>query len=350
VNLPNSTPVDLPVLGTPHDQTFAPTSNVGVVVIGRNEGQRLVRCLESVRGQASCVIYVDSGSTDGSVSTAGSLADAVVELDMGRPFTAARARNEGFERLLKTRNGLRYVFFVDGDCEVVEGWLATAVKFLTGHPDFAVVWGLRRERFPEKSIYNLICDIEWQDYPLGETRACGGDAVARVDAILQVEGYRADLICGEEPEMCIRLCQAGWRIFHLESPMTLHDAAIYRFSQWWKRMMRGGYGFAQGAALHGAPPERYAIVETRRVWFWGLGIPLMTLCLVPLIGWWAVIALAAYPAQVVRLAAHGGRASARENWLRAAALVLGKFPEMVGQVRFQLDRLRRAQSGLIEYK
>ena len=138
MNLPASAPVGLAVVGIPLDQTFAPTSNVGVVVIGRNEGQRLVRCLESVRGQASCVVYVDSGSTDGSVSTARSLADAIVELDMDRPFTAARARNEGFERLLKTQDGLRYVFFVDGDCEVVEGWLATAVKFLTEHPDFAV--------------------------------------------------------------------------------------------------------------------------------------------------------------------------------------------------------------------
>ncbi|MGD0494354.1 MAG: glycosyltransferase family 2 protein [Steroidobacteraceae bacterium] len=185
---------------------------------------------------------------------------------------------------------------------------------------------------------------------MGETRACGGDAVARVDAIVQVKGYRADLICGEEPEMCVRLCQAGWRIFHLETPMTLHDAAIFRFSQWWKRALRGGYGFAQGAALHGAPPERYAMLETRRVWFWGLGIPLATLCLVPLIGWWAVLALSAYPLQIVRLAIHGGRASARENWLRAAALVLSKFPEMCGQIKFHLDRLRRAQSRLIEYK
>lgn len=132
--------------------------------------------------------------------------------------------------------------------------------------------------------------------------------------------------------------------------MTLHDAAIYRFGQWWKRAMRGGYGFAQGAALHGAPPERHAIQETRRGWFWGLGIPLATVCLVSLIGWWGMIALSAYPIQVVRLRTQGGRASARENWLRAAGLVLSKFPEMFGQVKFQLDRLRQAQSRLIEYK
>jgi GT2 family glycosyltransferase len=271
-------------------------------------------------------------------------------LDMRQPFTAARARNAGFERLLEVNSGLVYVFFVDGDCEVVDGWLGTAVRFLTERPEFAIVWGLRRERFPEKSIYNLLCDIEWHDYPLGETRACGGDAVARVDAIRAVEGYRADLICGEEPEMCVRLRQVGWRIFHLESPMTLHDAAIYRFSQWWKRMMRAGYGFAQGAALHGAPPERHAILETRRSWLWGLGIPLAVLVLAPFVGWWSAMVLLAYPIQVFRLSAHGNRPSVRENWMRGGALVLGKFPEMLGQIKYHLDRFRRAQSGLIEYK
>jgi glycosyltransferase involved in cell wall biosynthesis len=325
-------------------------ADLGVVVIGRNEGERLVRCLESVRNQAACVVYVDSGSTDGSLEMGRALADSVVELDMSKPFTAARARNEGFERLLKVRAGLRYVFFVDGDCEVVGGWMDTAIQFLTENPEFAIVWGLRRERFPEKSIYNLLCDIEWQDYPMGDVRACGGDAVARVDAIRSVNGYRADLICGEEPEMCVRLRHAGWRIFRLESPMTLHDAAIYRFSQWWKRSMRAGYGFAQGAALHGAPPERHAIVESRRSWIWGLGFPLLVLVLAPFVGWWSAIFLFAYPFQLIRLSAHGNRPSVRENWSRAVALVLSKFPEMVGQIKFHLDRLRRAQSRLIEYK
>jgi glycosyltransferase involved in cell wall biosynthesis len=324
--------------------------DLGVVVIGRNEGNRLVRCLESVRNQAACVVYVDSGSTDGSVERGRALADAVVELDMHKPFTAARARNEGFKRLLEIRAGLGYVFFADGDCEVIDGWLGTAVQFLTEHPEFAIVWGLRRERFPEKSIYNLLCDIEWQDYPSGEVRACGGDAVARVDAIRAVKGYRADLICGEEPEMCVRLRQAGWRIFRLERPMTLHDAAIYRFSQWWKRSMRAGYGFAQGAALHGAPPECHGILETRRSWIWGLGFPLAVLVLAPFVGWWSAIVLLAYPIQVIRLSARGNRLSARENWSRAVALVLSKFPEMVGQIKFHLDRVRRAQSRLIEYK
>jgi cellulose synthase/poly-beta-1,6-N-acetylglucosamine synthase-like glycosyltransferase len=223
--------------------------------------------------------------------------------------------------------------------------LGTAVQFLIEKPEFAIVWGLRRERYPEKSIYNLLCDIEWQDYPLGETVACGGDAVARIDAIRAVKGYRPDLICGEEPEMCFRLRQAGWRIFHLASPMTLHDAAIYRFSQWWMRMVRTGYGFAQAAALYGAP-----MLETRRSWFWALGIPLAGLMLAPFVGWWSAIVLCIYPIQIIRLSIRGKRPSARENWLRAGALVLGKFPEVLGQFKYFFDRLRRSPSRLIEYK
>jgi glycosyltransferase involved in cell wall biosynthesis len=322
---------------------------VGVVIIGRNEGERLRRCLASVVTQAGWVVYVDSGSTDGSVELSRDLGVDVVELDLRRPFTAARARNEGFGRLLASRPNLQHVFFVDGDCEVVHGWLESAVRFLDDHPQIAVVWGRRRERYPERSIYNLLCDIEWDSFPPGETKACGGDAVMRVDAFRQASGYRADLICGEEPELCVRLRQAGWHIWHLTADMTLHDAALYHFHQWWKRMLRGGYAYAQGVELHGAPPERHWVAESRSAWIWGLWIPVMVIVLSAGIGPQALGLLIVYPLQVLRLALKGTR-SPRENWWRAAALVLCKFPEMLGQLKFLLDKYRRVQSGLIEYK
>jgi GT2 family glycosyltransferase len=299
---------------------------------------------------ASVVVYVDSGSTDGSVALSRNLGVIVVDLDLRDPFTAARARNEGFRKLLEVRPALDYVFFVDGDCEVVAGWLEKGTRFLDQHRDVAIVWGRRHERYPEKSVYNMLCDIEWWEFPLGEVTACGGDAVCRVAAIQQVKGYRPDLICGEEPEMCVRLRQAGWRIWHLSDDMTLHDAAMYRFSQWWKRMLRGGFAAAQGAALHGAPPERHFVLEAWRGWFWGLCLPLAVLLLALLVQWWALLLLLVYPAQVIRLALGGGRRSMRENWWRAAALVVAKFPEMLGQLKFVLDRYRRVPTRLIEYK
>jgi len=326
-----------------------PLQTLGAVVIGRNEGDRLKCCLESVHALANRLVYVDSGSRDNSIAIALALGAVVVELDISAPFTAARARNEGFRKLVKLNPDLNCVFFVDGDCEVVSGWLDKASKFLEERRDVAVVWGFRRERFPEKSLYNMLCDFEWSDYPIGETKLCGGDALIRVGAFRQIGGYRADLICGEEPEMCVRLRHAGWRIWRLNETMTLHDAAMYRFGQWWIRMLRGGYGFAQGASLHGAAPEHHDVRESWSAWIWGLGIPLATLFLIITSGWWGILLLGLYPLQVTRLALLGKR-SVRENWWRAGALVVCKFPETIGQIKFLVDRLRGVQSRLIEYK
>jgi glycosyltransferase involved in cell wall biosynthesis len=323
-------------------------TGIGVVVIGRNEGPRLERCLVSLVDSAEKVVYVDSGSTDDSVQMARKLGVEVVELDMTLPFTAARARNEGFARVQRLLPTMRYVQFVDGDCEVVDTWLLQAQAFLDARPDVAVVCGRRRERFPQRSIYNFLCDHEW-DTPIGEAKACGGDALMRADAFAAVSGFRADLIAGEEPELCVRLRANGWKVWRLGEEMTLHDAAMTRFKQWWQRSMRGGYAFAEGAFLHGAAPEQHWLRESRRAWFWGLGIPLAALVAGLILGWFGLLLLLIYPLQVMRLARRGD-GSTRENWLLAFFLVLGKFPEMLGQVKFLLSRIVGGKTALIEYK
>lgn len=323
--------------------------NLGIVVIGRNEGDRLKRCLDSLSGLMSRTVYVDSGSVDDSLAMSMGRGASVVELDTNVPFTAARARNEGFQKLLELHASLEYVFFVDGDCEVVSGWSSAAVQFMEHHPQAAAVWGRVRERHPEKSIYNLLCDMEWNAFPIGETTACGGNVVMRVSAFRQVKGFHPRLICGEEPELCVRLRKAGWQIWHVDTEMTLHDAALLRFSQWWKRAVRSGYAYAQGAHLHGKPPERHWAAESRRIWLWGLWIPLIAFSGALLIRPWALLALLVYPLQVVRIATVEGRPTG-QSWLRASALVLGKFPEMLGQMKFTLDLLRKVESPIIEYK
>ena len=323
-------------------------SAVGVVIIGRNEGERLVRCLDAVRTYAAAAVYVDSGSTDGSVSAAEDRQFRVVKLDMRTPFTAARARNAGSARVLELFPSPEFIFFVDGDCEVNPAWIDTASAFLAKHPDIAAVFGRLRERYPERSLYNMLCDMEWSTFRPGETKVCGGNVLMRASAFAAAGGYRDELICGEEPELCVRLRKAGWRIWCLDVEMAVHDAAMYHFGQWWSRMMRGGYAFALGVALHGRPPERHSLREYRSAWTWGLGVPLAILILTAIFGAWMLVLLLLYPLQVVRLAVRDGP-SRSANWWRAGALVLGKFPEMLGQLRHLTDRSGR-RTQLIEYK
>ena len=169
---------------TDPDLPGKPAPHIDAVVIGRNEGTRLIACLTSLRGQVRRLIYVDSGSTDGSVEAARDLGAEVVSLDMSQKFTAARARNAGLAHL---DGDSTYVQLVDGDCEVVPGWIDAAVTKLESDPKLAVVCGRRRERHPEASVYNRLCDHEW-DTPVGPAKACGGDAMMRLSALREVGG------------------------------------------------------------------------------------------------------------------------------------------------------------------
>lgn len=326
-------------------------NQIGLVAIGRNEGKRLHQCLLSVIGKVSQIVYVDSGSTDGSVELARSLGVDVVELDLSTPFTAARARNTGFTRLLALNPQLKYVQFVDGDCEVVAGWLESAQQQLETQPDVAVVCGRRRERYPEQSIYNQLCDLEW-DTPVGKAKACGGDAMMRVAAFQQVGGFNPTLIAGEEPELCVRLRQHNWQILRLKAEMTLHDAQMLRFSQWWKRSVRAGHAFAEGAWLHGGEPERHWVRESRSIWFWGLILPLIALGIVWATHGWSLLLLLGYPviAGRVFVKAVQQNISTKNAAAYAGACVLGKFAQLQGALSFYQNKLLRHQSLLIEYK
>jgi len=315
-------------------------SQVAAVVIGRNEGARLRACLAALSQQLDRIVYVDSGSTDGSDAAAARTGARVVPLDMSLPFTAARARNAGLAALAD--DPPEFVQFLDGDCVLQPGWLPAALAALRGDEGLAVVAGRRREMHPERSVYNRLCDAEW-DTPVGLARAVGGDMLVRHAAIDAIGGFDPGLIAGEEPEMCVRLRVAGWTIRRLPVEMTLHDADMTRLGQWWRRTRRAGHAFAEGAALHGAPPERHWRAETRRALIWGAALPLLALAGAVLWHPAALLILLVYPAQVARL-------SRRMGWLRAVFSVLGKFPEAQGALGFFRDRLANRRASLIEYK
>lgn len=342
-----------------------PSPRVGVVVIGRNEGERLVRCLRSVLKNPATeggqptegtrpLVYVDSNSSDRSVENARELGAEVVDLDTTRKFTAARARNAGLARLLDRHPDLEFVQFVDGDCELDPAWLDTAEAFLAKQGDHAVACGRRRERFPERSVYNRLCDLEWNT-PVGPRASCGGDAMIRVTALRAVSGYRESLIAGEEPEMCFRMRELGFRIMRLPDEMTLHDAAMTRFGQWFQRNRRAGHAYAEMAALHGKHRERPGVRPVLRALFWGLAWPLSALTLGACFGLVPGLSMLAFGPiylfwRSYRSERKSGGRSVDDARLYAAACVLAKVPEAVGVITYLTNRLRNRPSTLLEYK
>ena len=311
---------------------FYSRERVGIVVIGRNEGLRLEKCLDSLKMAASTIIYVDSGSTDSSIHNAHLRGCHVIELDMRQPFTAARARNAGFHQLRQIDPHLEFVQFVDGDCILDANWLDLAARFLVGNPNIAVVAGTVREQFPHASIYNMLCDVEWEGPP-GKASSCGGIAMMRADAFIQVHGFNVKLICGEEPELCSRMRTNGWLIWRLPVNMAEHDAAMTMFHQWWSRTLRAGFGYAQAAdtSRNGLDPR--GVRESRSAWMWALCLPLIITIMSILFSKYFLLISLIYPFQIMRLTLRGTRNNV-ENFIRAFFLIMGKFPEMLGQAKF----------------
>lgn len=326
-------------------ETAETDGKVVVVVIGRNEGDRLVRCLRSVR--SSAVVYVDSGSKDGSIAAAAAAGALPVALDMTRPFTAARARNAGAEAALAQFPAVECLQFVDGDCEIDDQWLTKGLDYLAQNPDVGIVCGFRRERNRQASIYNMMCDLEWNG-PVGAIAACGGDMMVRIGAFRGVDGFRPGVIAAEDDEFCVRVRKSGWAIHRVDAPMTLHDAAMTRFHQWWRRSVRAGHAFAEVNALH---PDHFAGIPAR-IALWGGAVPLAAILpAVPTQGL-SLLLLLLYPMSFVHIMRKLRRQNinSRDAFVYGIFLTISKFPNLLGLLTYWTRRYIGGDRTLIEYK
>ncbi len=325
--------------------------SLAIVAIGRNEGERLMACLDSLQALCDDVIYVDSGSTDGSVERARALGAHVIELDPAQPFTAARARNEGVQALAARANPPALVQLLDGDCRLDTSWLSKAVGFLSENPKVGIVCGRRRERFPEASMFNRLCDMEWNT-KVGPGTACGGDALVRMEAFQAAGGYNQTMIAGEDPEFAYRVERMGWGLYRLEADMTWHDANITQWRQWWLRTKRAGHAYAECYNMHRLDGTAFRKRELRSILFWGLGLPsLVLLAAYPTYGL-SLTLFAAYPLLWWRIRRYrlGCGDQAAQAAIYASFCLLGKFAEGAGALRYGLGRLTGSSEKIIEYK
>jgi GT2 family glycosyltransferase len=320
---------------------------VGAVVIGRNEGSRLKRCLTSIAPQVAHLVYVDSGSRDDSAAYAHSIGAKTVELDTDTPFTAARARNAGFEALMDMAD-CDFVQFIDGDCGVEPAWIAKASAQLDADPTLGLVTGWRSEIYPDNSIYNALCDVEWHR-PAGLIAACGGDMMVRAAAFDDIGGFDPTVIAAEDDEFCQRLSASQWKLLRIPEPMTQHDANMLHFGEWWKRAERSGHGFAQVADLH----QGYFAPERKRVIVFGGILPV--LALIGLLFSWKLLFLVilAYGTSFGRTILGLKKNGIEERPLLyqlSGLLSLSKLPNMLGMIRYYWRKHAGRDMRLIEYK
>jgi hypothetical protein len=156
------------------------------------------------------------------------------------------------------------------------------------------------------------------------------------------------VIAAEDDEMCQRLRAAGGQLWRIDAEMTLHDAAMMRFGQWWRRAVRAGHGFAQLGALH----PGYFAAERRRVLVWALGLPLAAVAFAVIWPPGVLAVLALYALSFARVARRfrGMGLDLRPALGCAGLITLSKFPNLQGMAIYWLRRLRGRDATIIEYK
>jgi glycosyltransferase involved in cell wall biosynthesis len=327
---------------------------VSVVVIGRNEGDRLRRCLASVvamnqSGFETELIYVDSGSTDNSLEIAAEFGATVIALKPERP-TAALGRNAGW----RAAKGAT-VLFLDGDTILDANFVARSLPELRQEKQ-AVVWGHRREIHPEKSLYNRALDLDWV-YAPGLTQFCGGDALMRYEALAAVDGYDETLIAGEEPDMCRRMAALGYTILHVDRPMTGHDLAMTKWSQYWKRATRAGHAYAeisQRMAANGQTFWADEVVRNRKRALTLMGVALWAVLSTAVFrSWWPLLLAFLFYAALALRSAYKARWKSHDAFtllLYGIHSHLQQIPIYFGQRSYWRHRQQGQQAELVEYK
>lgn len=326
---------------------------LSIVVIGRNEGHRLARCLESVAAMRGVsgqqTIYVDSASTDESPAIAQAFDTEVIVL-RAEHSTAARGRNAGWRSARAP-----FILFLDGDTVLHEDFPRRALDALAHDSTVAAVWGHRREIYPAHSIYNRVLDLDWI-YPPGESAFCGGDVVIRRSVLEQIDGFDSALIAGEEPELCRRIRHVGHRILHIDCPMTGHDLNITHFRQYWRRALRTGHAYAEISTRFRASSDPMWLRESKgnliRGSFWVGSLVGSVASLgfspIPLMLWIGV------------LVGLSGRSGWKARWkapnqpylllMYGMHSQLQQIPMLIGQLQFAWNRKAGRRRRLIEYK
>ena len=184
---------------------------------------------------------VDSASSDNTVEIASRYPIRILRLHANQRLNPSAGRYMGY----KNTTG-ELALFIDGDNELYPGWLAKAMKIFADNPDLA---GLAGPRVPLLKSATDADKPPLVDPNLNETVKslyADGTAMFRRVALEKAGQFNPFIYSDEEPELCIRLRHAGYRMLHTKYPIAYDysdpaEEIATRIARW-RRNLYLGFG------------------------------------------------------------------------------------------------------------
>jgi len=219
-------------------------NELAVVLISKNQAWNMSRLIESVLEETSWIgskeiLLVDSASTDETIKVAKKHSIKIIHLLPNQHLAPAVGRYIG-----EKHSNSKFILFLDGDMELFPGWLKKGCEFLKNRPEVAVVTGKRidlptTEKHKNDSVINSDTHGD-----ATEISYSGGAAMYRRSVLNDVGTFNPYLFSDEEPDLCIRIRNAGYKILQLQLPIVYHytdpvDSLISKTKRWKRNLYLG---------------------------------------------------------------------------------------------------------------
>ena len=266
--------------------------SVSIVIKALNEEKNICAAIESslaaVAKVGGEVVLADSCSSDRTVELASKYPVRVVQFSNAGERCCGAGPQLGYQHARG-----EYIYILDGDMEMCDGFLEEAVAFLALHPEAGGVGGRLVERNTESLEYRERAARNHSHLQPGEVDRLDGGGLYRRLAI-EESGFMSDrnLHSYEEFDLGVRLRSLGWKLWRLPLPSCTHyghDSPPYQLL---KRRWKSKYVCGLGELVRGAvgqPHFRLVLRGVRELKLYAA-----------VLAWWAVLAsVFAWPLPVV---------------------------------------------------
>ncbi len=174
----------------------------------------------------------------------------------------------------------------------------------------------------------------------------------RVSALQEAGGWAVELIAGEDPDISYRMRDLGWKIVRLGLPMTMHDANMTRFREYWRRAIRSGHAYAEVGWKHRRRSGRPWMTHTLGIVAYGAVLPVAGILCAFLFWPASLLVILIYVRMLAVMVSFCRRKGStwRLSIAYAALNLVCKFASFVGVARYWLGRASGREGRLIEYK